>query len=110
MQHNLQVDVLAWTGVRPGIVSSATFSQTQRASHRSFRAHHLCALLVADREAVTYQVSAIAATAFIGTIAITATYLRFHWHLEVGGWRHYACAPAPAATQGQLPMHRSPYG
>lgn len=42
-------------------------------------------LLQRKQEAMTYQVSAIAATAFIGTIAITATYLRFHWHLQDDG-------------------------
>lgn len=37
------------------------------------------------REAATYQFSAIAATAFVATLAIVATYLRFSWHLRDDG-------------------------
>lgn len=37
------------------------------------------------REAMTYQISAIAATALFIFIAIVATYLRFEWHLEEEG-------------------------
>ncbi len=41
--------------------------------------------LCLSREAMTYKVSAIAATALFIFIAIVATYLRFEWHLEEEG-------------------------
>ncbi|KXZ45494.1 hypothetical protein GPECTOR_54g235 [Gonium pectorale] len=69
----------------PQADSSATASEQEPKQLSAFQLQRLERKQQRVREALTYRISAIAATVLVLSIAVVATYYRFEWHLEEAG-------------------------